>query len=459
MSWSFDRYGNRLTQVRNGSTQTLTPSSSTNRLSGYTYDNSGNVTNDGSYGILWDAEGRMVQYAANVTYAYDGNSLRTKKTNGTATIFVRSGAATLAEYNPGAAPNSPSREYIYSGGQLIASKAAGTYQWYVRDHLSTRAVYDETTASLLGYGHLPFGESWYGSSSEKWRFTSYERESDISEDYATFRQYQYGNGRFTSPDLIPGQGADPQSWNRYTYVTNDPLNLEDVLGLDQAGYCAPSDGNCGAFNWYYGGGGSGSGGGGGFAPAAYENFARGLYRYLFNMQTGFDPSQCGYRRMVSGIWCSVIGPDGRESVQITPPQFSFSIVMAAVRSGQTAWNGPVMTANNNPEYSKDAICQNEANRAALAEILPGGEVLIESRLSPGVTLPAVGEQSIETLLDNLATKPDWQKVVKDFTGLAKGRVALGARFFGYAMTAYTGWRAMGAAQETKKSCMKYLNGD
>jgi uncharacterized protein RhaS with RHS repeats len=39
--------------------------------------------------------------------------------------------------------------------------------------------------------------------------------------------------RFTSPDrlLASGRPARPQSWNRYTYVLNNPLRLVDPLGL------------------------------------------------------------------------------------------------------------------------------------------------------------------------------------------------------------------------------------
>ena len=37
--------------------------------------------------------------------------------------------------------------------------------------------------------------------------------------------------RFSSPDLLAGSIADPQSLNRYAYVANDPTNLADPLGL------------------------------------------------------------------------------------------------------------------------------------------------------------------------------------------------------------------------------------
>jgi len=56
-----------------------------------------------------------------------------------------------------------------------------------------------------------------------------------------FRRYNPTEGRWISPDPA-GVGAvdppNPQSWNRYAYVMNDPLALTDPLGLGQCpGVC------------------------------------------------------------------------------------------------------------------------------------------------------------------------------------------------------------------------------
>src|SRR6185369_3810231 len=47
------------------------------------------------------------------------------------------------------------------------------------------------------------------------------------------RYYSSVQGRFTSvdPTLLSVQGLNPQSWNRYSYVTNRPLGFIDPLGL------------------------------------------------------------------------------------------------------------------------------------------------------------------------------------------------------------------------------------
>jgi hypothetical protein len=50
-----------------------------------------------------------------------------------------------------------------------------------------------------------------------------------------FRFYRSNQGRFLSPDPVTGDLLNPQSWNRYAYVLNNPANLTDPLGLIQSG--------------------------------------------------------------------------------------------------------------------------------------------------------------------------------------------------------------------------------
>ena len=44
------------------------------------------------------------------------------------------------------------------------------------------------------------------------------------------RNLDFSIGRFLTPDDVPGNPADPQSWNRYSYVENDPINHVDPSG-------------------------------------------------------------------------------------------------------------------------------------------------------------------------------------------------------------------------------------
>ena len=52
-------------------------------------------------------------------------------------------------------------------------------------------------------------------------------------DYAVNRQYSQRVGRFGSADPYQASSylVNPQSWNRYSYVENDPIHNVDPLGL------------------------------------------------------------------------------------------------------------------------------------------------------------------------------------------------------------------------------------
>ena len=53
--------------------------------------------------------------------------------------------------------------------------------------------------------------------------------------YFGARWYSGGQGRFASPDPVFASAAhltDPQMWNEYSYVRNNPLRFTDPTGLD-----------------------------------------------------------------------------------------------------------------------------------------------------------------------------------------------------------------------------------
>ncbi len=253
LQWTYDRYGNRLTQSQTYDappTNSVTVSATTNQITGspYAYDANGNMTNDGNNTLVYDAENRVLSATnggASGTYTYDGNSLRVKKASGsTTTVYIFSGSKVIAEYDNGAGVGSPSREYIYSGGTLLAKIDSSGTKYYHRDHLSNRVVTDSSGNALEQLGHYPFGESWYNASNDKLLFTTYERDAESGNDYAMARYNVNRLGRFSSPDPMAGSTSNPQSLNHYTFGLNDPVNLADPLGLDTTQSCLEDiDGN------------------------------------------------------------------------------------------------------------------------------------------------------------------------------------------------------------------------
>ena len=255
LSWNYDRYGNRLSQTltagsgpQNSMSFNNPGGAQTNRPDGMCFDASGNllsetVTPCPAPAYSYDGENRLIGYnGTGTTYAYDGNSRRIKKTSASGTtIYVFSGDLEIAEYDNGAVPASPTREFIYSANDLLATLANGQTTYHHKDHLSVRLESDGTLGSptfgqvISSQGTFPFGESWYSSgvaSPDKFIFTTYERDQDSGLDYASARFLDSRLGRFCSADPLMGWQDDPQSWNRYAYVRNDPINVMDPSGKD-----------------------------------------------------------------------------------------------------------------------------------------------------------------------------------------------------------------------------------
>ncbi len=120
--------------------------------------------------------------------------------------------------------------------------------WLVPDHLGTpRIILDQTgsLANVKRHDYLPFGEELFagtggrtaalgysGGDSVRQQFTSKERDVETGLDYFSARYYSSGSGRFSSPDdfVNDTHPADPQTWNLYTYVRNNPLRFIDPNG-------------------------------------------------------------------------------------------------------------------------------------------------------------------------------------------------------------------------------------
>jgi RHS repeat-associated protein len=132
---------------------------------------------------------------------------------------------------------------------LPASRPSGGLSYVLADvQGSMRALMNNsgsgTSTITSRHDYLPFGEEIGASvglrtTSQKYsqpdnvrrRFAMLERDDVTGLDHTWFRKYEARAGRWTSPDLVGGSLSDPQSFNRYAYVQNDPVNLLDLTGL------------------------------------------------------------------------------------------------------------------------------------------------------------------------------------------------------------------------------------
>jgi RHS repeat-associated protein len=241
LKFSYDRYGNRVSEIPVAGTASMPTSQvpvdpATNRIISLVYDAAGNVVNDNLHSYAYNGAGQITSVdGSNNTYAYDAAGVRVNR-NGN--IYIYSGGSPIAEYPNGAAAVSPSVEYLYAGGARVASVASGVFTYLYGDHLSTRVQAGSTGAVTRTFGHFPFGESWYETgTADKWKFTTYERDSESGLDYAQARFNSPALGRFMSLDPLGGSTGNPQSLNRYAYVANDPINFSDPSGAASMKVC------------------------------------------------------------------------------------------------------------------------------------------------------------------------------------------------------------------------------
>jgi len=203
----------------------------------FTYDANGNMTTKVKAGVTttytYDKENRLLSVANGAAtvaqFAYDGDGGRTKKVLPSSVIRY---VGSLYEDKGTTQIN-----YIFLGGTRIASITGSSVLYYHADHLGGTNVLTNSTGvkkELIEY--MPFGEyarhEMYGSSSEvAWfYFTGKPLDDETGLYYYGARYYDPSIGRFITPDLLVQAPGNPQTFNRYTYANNNPVNLVDPSG-------------------------------------------------------------------------------------------------------------------------------------------------------------------------------------------------------------------------------------
>jgi RHS repeat-associated protein len=123
------------------------------------------------------------------------------------------------------------------------------------DHLGTPRVVTDTAGNVVSrHDYQPFGEELGAGVGSRMTSQGYsvadgvrqklsgkERDDETGLDYFGARYYASTQGRFTSPDPLsfwmldrkkqPEYLANPQRWNKYVFVLNNPLRYVDPDGL------------------------------------------------------------------------------------------------------------------------------------------------------------------------------------------------------------------------------------
>ncbi|MGI8784054.1 MAG: RHS repeat domain-containing protein [Acidobacteriota bacterium] len=230
LSWTYDRWGNRQNQTVTKGTapsNSLAIDSSSNRVTGWTYDAAGNVTNDGRNTYSYDAENRVISVNGGATtYAYDASGGRVQKTSGGTVVRYFFG---LAENTNGAWT-----KFLVATPAGVAEWDGATLLYKSNDHLGTARVVTNTSGVVVGRVDMyPYGEVWSETgTTTKYKFTDKERDTESGNDYFGARYYWSGAGRWLGVDPVLGNVFNPQRLNRYAYCINDPINYTDPDGAE-----------------------------------------------------------------------------------------------------------------------------------------------------------------------------------------------------------------------------------
>jgi RHS repeat-associated protein len=261
----------------------------------YTYDANGNAITRPAYGsMIWSSYNYPVSIstaygpgwptAETVGFSYGPNHQRWQQTysgnNTTETTdyigpllqFVSSGG--VLDY----------RHYIRAGNEVVAvysrkSTGVNTFTYTLSDHQSSVAsLTNSSGAEVIGESFTPFGNrreatTWSGvpTTTELTTMAGYTREGYTSQtalglwsglNHLNGRVEDAWAGRFLSADPTIPDPANTQSYNRYSYVNNNPLTYIDPSGFDD-GQCDIVYGS----DCIDGGDNGGPGGSGGFDPS------------------------------------------------------------------------------------------------------------------------------------------------------------------------------------------------
>ena len=189
----------------------------------------------------YDAEGRPIT-AAGVATTFDAL--------GRAWEQNRSGAYTQIVYSPGGT------KFAFMNGQtlikyidpMVAGMAAvhngpngnppNTGYFQHADWLgSSRFAHDSSGNVIYDREYAPFGEPYSETTTTNRDFTGQTEDTTPGLYDFLFRQQSQSQGRWMVPDPAGSAAVDmtnPQTWNRYAYVGNNPVSAVDPVGLCDA---------------------------------------------------------------------------------------------------------------------------------------------------------------------------------------------------------------------------------
>src|SRR5262249_51508011 len=221
-TYTYDLAGNRTSVQLNGGTLATLTYNAADQLanSGYSYDNVGNLTNDGTTTYTYDALSRLTQRGS-TTYAYNGDgTLVSQASGGVTTRYTQDLAAPLSQVLQTKVGSAAITDYLY-GLNRLASLNGSTKNWYVAGALgSVRRTGADAGTPLGVVNYDPWGTVESGSV-PTFGFTGELQDSAAGLVNLRARWYSTARGTFTAKDPFAGFPEEPQTLAPYAYVHNN----------------------------------------------------------------------------------------------------------------------------------------------------------------------------------------------------------------------------------------------
>jgi RHS repeat-associated protein len=201
-------------------------------------------------------ENRLEGLGAAKSYSYDAQNRRVfdgTLTDGAFYTFYSPDGRRIGRYKPIPAFQGGVGWYYYMAPQETKAYFAGRLIGVAGPPLPTgglgfEAVLTDRLGSVRVRGtatmrYFPYGQEQVVTANGHDKFGTYLRDGSSGLDYADQRYYTSLAGRFMTADpyMASGDPADPQSWNRYAYVSGDPMNSYDPNGLFEQGPGTPAN--------------------------------------------------------------------------------------------------------------------------------------------------------------------------------------------------------------------------
>lgn len=224
-----------------------------------TYDDNGNLQNDGAYAYAYDEENRLIRVTRNSDaaiagqYQYDALGRRVKKIANPAgvpieTRYFYDGARIIEEQSAAGATQATYTYGNYIDEVLTMDRGGQTYYYHQNNLWSVEAItngagvvverysYDAYgRASVFTASGVPIPPSAWGTPHSvifnPWMFTGRQLDEETGLHFYRARYFDPKQGRFITRDPIGNWGDKANAGNAYSYVGNNPQRFTDPSGF------------------------------------------------------------------------------------------------------------------------------------------------------------------------------------------------------------------------------------